>query len=58
MTIGKWSVEVGLSEASTSHLMTKSSIPGVLKILSGREYLLDRMCCKVGTPFGNTICML
>ena len=47
--IGKWSVEVGLNEASTSHLITKSSIPGVLKTLSGHEYLLDHICWRVGT---------
>ena len=57
MTIGKWSVEAGLRVGSTSHLLKDSSNPGVLKTLSGREYFFVRICCSVGIPFGNIICI-
>ena len=44
VTIGKWSVEVGRKEGITSHLVISSPIAGVVKKLSGLEYLLVTIC--------------
>ena len=51
-------MQVGRDEASTSHLVMLSCRFGVQKMLSGREYLLELMWCKVGMPLGSTITML
>ena len=53
--IRKWSVEVGLKEGCTSHLVIKSARRGVLNTLSGLEYRFVTMCCSVGIPFGRVI---
>jgi len=48
-------VQVGRDEASTLHLVMLSCRFGVQKMLSRREYLLELMWCKVGTPLGSAI---
>ena len=56
--MGKWSVVVGCSEGSTSHLVMRLAILPVQKRLSGLEYLFVTMCCRVGIPFGSGILRL
>ncbi|KAF8154054.1 hypothetical protein B0H34DRAFT_720124 [Crassisporium funariophilum] len=53
--IGKWSVFVGLDLGSTSHCIIDPVRLLVLKTLLGCEYLFERICCNVGTPFGSVI---
>ena len=53
--IGKWSVQGGRDLASTSQRIIEDVRELEQKILSGREYRLDRMCWSVGTPFGKAI---
>ena len=55
VTIGKWSVEVGHIEGSTSHLVIRLVRPVEQNTLSGLEYFLVTMCCKVGIPFGSAM---
>ena len=53
--IGKWSVDGGLVDGSTSQAVMRSVKPPVTKMLSGLEYLFVTMCRRVGIPFGRAM---
>ena len=53
--IGKWSVDGGLVDGSTSQAVMRSVKPPVMKMLSSLEYLFVTMCWRVGIPFGRAM---